>query len=161
MTLMYNKEIMKKIVKLCLHSGYRMQNSFQFDGIFFETKVYLPHLIARWIPIFSILIIYTAFSFGWGSIPYALQGELLPARARSFGAGLLGFVDNLVLFFVTKSVPSMFALLGVHGTFLLSACCASAMLIVSFFCMPETMGMTLEEIEDMYRPKSKKQLSAK
>jgi len=33
------------------------------------------------------------------------------------------------------------------------------MLLLSFFFMPETMGMTLEEIEDMYRPKSKKQLS--
>ena len=113
---------------------------------------------ARWIPIFSILLIYTAFAFGWGSMAYILQGELLPARARSFGSGLLGFLDNLVLFFVTKSVPAMFATLGVHGTFLLSACCASGMLIVSFFCMPETTGMTLEEIEDMYRPKSKKEL---
>ena len=131
----------------CIYNSYVHQVAF------------LDFLIARWIPIFSILIIYTAFSFGWGSIPYGLQGELLPARARSFGAGLLGFVDNLVLFFVTKSVPSMFALLGVHGTFLLSACCATGMLLLSFFFMPETMGMTLEEIEDMYRPKSKKQLS--
>ena len=88
------------------------------------------------------------------------QGELLPARARSFGSGLLGFLDNLVLFFVTKSVPAMFEALGVHGTFLLSACCASFMLIVSFFCMPETSGMSLEEIEDMYRPKDKKQLAS-
>ena len=117
------------------------------------TRWHFFFLIARWIPIFAILLIYTAFSFGWGSIPYALQGELLPARARSFGAGLLGFVDNLVLFFVTKSVPSLFVLLGVHGTFLLSAGCALAMLLLSVFFMPETMGMTLEEIENMFRSK--------
>ena len=29
--------------------------------------------MARWIPIFSILILYTGFSFGYGSIPYMFQ----------------------------------------------------------------------------------------
>ena len=29
--------------------------------------------VARWLPIFSILVIYTSFSFGWGSLPYVLQ----------------------------------------------------------------------------------------
>merc|ERR1711879_348521 len=127
---------------------------------FNQTKLLTNNFpVARWIPIFSIIVIYTSFSFGWGSLPYVLQGELLPARARSFGSGLLGFLDNLVLFFVTKSVPAMFETLGVHGTFLLSASCATFMLIVSFFCMPETSGMSLEEIEDMYRSKHKKQLA--
>ena len=29
--------------------------------------------MARWIPIFSILIIYTGFSFGYASLPYIFQ----------------------------------------------------------------------------------------
>ena len=29
--------------------------------------------IAKWIPIFSILIVYTGFSFGYGSTPFMLQ----------------------------------------------------------------------------------------
>ena len=29
--------------------------------------------VARWIPILALMIIYTAFSFGYGSIPYILQ----------------------------------------------------------------------------------------
>ena len=33
--------------------------------------------ITRWIPIFSIMMIYTAFSFGFGAIPYMLQVSVM------------------------------------------------------------------------------------
>lgn len=56
-------------------------------------------------------------------------------------------------------VPTFNELLGVHGAFLMYACICGAVVIVSFFCMPETSGMSLEEIEDMYRPKNKKKMS--
>ena len=32
------KKIMKKLVKLCLHLGYIVHNSFHFDDIFFHGK---------------------------------------------------------------------------------------------------------------------------
>ena len=87
-------------------------------------------------------------------IPF--QGELLPAHARSIGSGLVGFMENVGLFFSCKLVPTWFELLGIHGAYIMYSAICLAVAILSFFFMPETLGRSLEEIEDMYRPKSKK-----
>ena len=77
----------------------------------------------------------------------------MPTKARSLGIGILGLLSSLVSFGIVKSVPTMFYALGVHGTFLMCALFTIALLIFNFFYMPETSGLTLEEIEDMYRVK--------
>ena len=80
------------------------------------------------------------------------KGELLPAHARSLGCGLLGIMDNLSMFVSTKMVPTWFELLGIHGTFFMYSSVIIFVAILSYFFMPETSGMSLEEIEEMYRP---------
>ena len=83
----------------------------------------------------------------------------MPTKARSLGIGILGLLSSLVSFGIVKSVPTMFYTLGVHGTFLMCAGFTIGLLIFSFFYMPETSGLTLEEIEDMYRVKKCKKVS--
>ena len=85
------------------------------------------------------------------SIIIAFQGELLPVKARSLGIGVLGFIESLISFGFVKSITKMFDTLGIHGTFMMCACFAISTMIFSFFFMPETFGLTLEEIEDIYR----------
>ena len=53
------KKIVQKFVKLCLHSSYEVQNSYQFDEILrFPIKVFLPKLVGyftqRHLAIFAI-----------------------------------------------------------------------------------------------------------
>ncbi len=50
---------------------------------------------SRWLPIVAILIMYVGMVSGIGSVPYALQAELLPVHARAIGSSLLGVLDNL------------------------------------------------------------------
>ena len=83
----------------------------------------------------------------------------MPTKARSLGIGILGLLSSLVSFGIVKSVPTMFYTLGVHGTFLMCACFTIGLLIFSFSYMPETSGLTLEEIEDMYRVKKCEKVS--
>ena len=52
-------------------------------------------------------------------------------------------------------VPTWFELMGIHGTFLMYSSIIFGVGLVSFFFMPETSGMTLEEIETLYRPRPK------
>ena len=107
----------------------------------------------KWIPIISILLIYTSHSFGWESSIFSFRGELLPAKGRSLGSSIIGFVSYLVAFTVIKLVPKTFEMLGVHGTFMISTGFVICELVLSFFCMPDTSELTLEAIEDMYRPR--------
>lgn len=74
------------------------------------------------------------------------------------GSALLGIIDNLSLFLSTKMVPALNEALGVHGSFMLYSFMGVCLGLFSFFTMPETSGMTLEEIEQMYKPKTKKNM---
>ena len=111
--------------------------------------------IATWIPIISIMILYSGYGLGFGGMPYQLQGELLPSNARSFGSGLLGIIDNISLFVSCKMAPTWNEILGIHGAFLMYACNCALVALICFFCMPETSTMTLEEIETMYKTEKK------
>ena len=79
----------------------------------------------------------------------------MPLHARSFGSGLLGFLDMLSAFVSVKLVPDLKILLETYGLFYLYSVCSLILAIICYFFMPETTGLSLEEIEDMYRNKSK------
>ena len=78
----------------------------------------------------------------------------MPSHARSFGSALLGILDSLSLFISCKIVPTLFERMGMHGAFFMYSAVTIFVAILSFFFMPETSGLSLEEIEDMYRPQS-------
>ena len=50
----------------------------------FEAAAYL-----NWLPIVCALFYILGFSFGFGSVPWLMMGEILPVSIRGFGAGLL------------------------------------------------------------------------
>ena len=49
-------------------------------------------------------------------------------------------------------VPTLFEILGIYGTFWMYSGIAIVVAVLSYLYMPETGGMSLEEIEEMYRP---------
>merc|ERR1711915_958821 len=124
-----------------------IQASFAWFGSYIPQQY---ESISRWIPLVAILIQYTGFGAGYGVIVYNLQGELLPSDMRSFGSGLLGIIDNFVLFLAVKMVPVLISSIGVGGMFFTYCCFVLFVLNVCFFTMPETKGLSLEDIEDYY-----------
>ena len=116
-----------------------------------ETNLVQAVPILKWTPIISVVIVYTGFSFGFGTVPYIQQGEILPAQSRSLGSGLLGLMDNIILFVATKTALTIAEAVGTSGAFYLYAGCALFSGVVAYFRMPETLGLSLEQIESMYR----------
>ena len=129
------------------------------------------------LPLVSVVLMYTGYGIGYAPIVFILQGEshpprndshclilllsphtgeLLPSDMRSLGCGLLGALDNVSVFVAVKTVPELVSGLGIHGAFLLYSCCCLANILISFFVMPETKGLTLEEIEDSYKKRERK-----
>merc|ERR1719348_1778399 len=108
------------------------------------------------LPLVSVILMYTGFGLGYGPIVYMLQGELLPSDMRSLGCGLLGVLDNISLFIAVKTVPSLISYLGIHGAFLSYSICCLTNLIICALVMPETKGLSLEEIEDFYKQRERK-----
>ena len=94
--------------------------------------------------------IYTAFAFGYGSLPYMLQGEILPPYAISIGSGLLGLCWNVSMFIATKVGPTISDVIGMHGSFYIYAGVAIGNLIFAYYTIPETFNLSLEEIGKIY-----------
>ena len=88
-----------------------------------------------------------------------LMSEILPLRARSFGCGLVGLLDNLSCMLSAKMVPTIELYMGLHGMFYMYSCVSIFVAIVCFFIIPETKDLTLEEIECMYTSSNQKKSS--
>ena len=77
----------------------------------------------------------------------------MPLHARSFGSGLLTFIDVFSCFTSVKLVPDLISALGLYGLFYLYSICCVILAVSCYFVMPETTGLSLEEIENMHRRK--------
>lgn len=87
------------------------------------------------------------YSFSLAPITWVLISEIFPNRIR--GAAVSVAVSGLWIacFLLTYTFPSMNAHLGPAKTFwVYSAICAAGFAFI-FFCVPETKGKSLEEIE--------------
>jgi len=136
-----------------LFSGSMVALALFFQAAFAWLSPYIGQEImvyARWIPMFALFLQYSGFGLGFGSIYYLLLGEILPSDMRSMGSGLLGIMNNITLFLSVKSIPTLISSIGVGGMFSLYCVLVLLTLAICFFTMPETKGMSLEDIEDFY-----------
>ena len=106
---------------------------------------------AQWTPIVCILMIYMTSAVGCYNVMFNFTGILLPSYARTFGSGLVGALDNVALVMVAKVFPSMLATFDLHGSFAIFAGCVAVSTLILWFTLPETYGLTLEDIEQFYR----------
>jgi hypothetical protein len=115
--------------------------------------------LAQWIPIIAILLIYSFSTVGYVSMVFMLTPEMLPSHARAIGCGLVGFFDNISLSLSVKMIPTMLDNIDVSGTFTVYAILTVVALVFSYFFLPETYGLSLNEIERMFRGSQKSDAS--
>ena len=115
--------------------------------------------LAQWIPIIAILLIYSFSTVGYVSMVFMLTPEMLPSHARAIGCGLVGVFDNLSLSMSVKMIPTLLDNIDVSGTFTLYAILTAVALVFSYFFLPETYGLSLDEIERMFRGSQKSNAS--
>jgi hypothetical protein len=93
-------------------------------------------------------------AFGWAiglySLPYLFGAELWPNKIRSFGGALSQCFHWLFYFAITKAAPSMLTNLHQWGAFILFIGFCMVALLYTYFMVPETAGMSLEEINQIF-----------
>ncbi|KAL7277503.1 hypothetical protein ACG7TL_008424 [Trametes sanguinea] len=105
----------------------------------------------------GIVCIYVGtFAATWGPISWVVVGEIFPLNVRAKGISLStasNWLWNWVLAFVT---PYLFnsgkgdAGLGVKMFFIWGTTCAGC-IVFTYFCIPETKGLSLEQIDLLYQ----------
>ncbi|CAH2097886.1 unnamed protein product [Euphydryas editha] len=114
-------------------------------GVLMQTNI-LP----AWVTAVLILMYCFAFMFGAGSVPYVLLAECFVPEVQSLASMILMEWVWLLNFFILGVFPFMIKFLGVHGTFYSFACFAITDIIVGLFFVPETKGLTNEQIQEAF-----------
>ncbi|KAL3476506.1 general substrate transporter [Aspergillus californicus] len=90
------------------------------------------------------------YAIGLLILPYIFVSELWPNQIRSFGAALTQFFHWWFFFGVNKGVPSLLARTNNWGAFLFFAGWCFVALVYSFCVVPETAGVPLEKLDELF-----------
>lgn len=111
----------------------------------------MPSSAVSYMALIAALGMMSAYSLGYGPLPWVLIAELIPLRARATVGGIAVFITWLLSFIVTKLFAPLSAIIGVYGCFWLFASFSALSLVYVATLLPETKGRTLEEIEYYFK----------
>jgi sugar porter (SP) family MFS transporter len=105
----------------------------------------------QWLVVGSLFVYMGAFSLSLGPVSGLIVSEIYPQRVRGVAMGLV-IVANWVSQIITAfTFPGMVASLGAPMTFSIYAAIGIAGFLFCYFFVPETKGLSLEEIERHWR----------
>ncbi|XP_037071209.1 facilitated trehalose transporter Tret1-like [Pollicipes pollicipes] len=112
---------------------------------------YVPALAAyAWLPLAALVLAVFFFCMGVGSVSWCLIGEMVPPRLSDAAGAALVFYYNVASLLSVQLFPAMLAALGLGGVFLVHAGIVSALLLVVVLAVPETRGLSLQQIEALF-----------
>lgn len=101
---------------------------------------------------FVLILVYAGgMSFGFFGLPSVMIGETQPAHVRGFACGYIYTLNDLLLGGVVKIYPWMSSNLQIHGLFFMFGISCVMCTIFVYLFLPETQGLTLQQIEDYFR----------
>ncbi|HEY8804213.1 MAG TPA: sugar porter family MFS transporter [Clostridium sp.] len=109
--------------------------------------------------VLTLTVIFLAFFQGClGTVCWLLLAEIFPTRIRGLGMGIAVFFLWTTNFFIGLLFPTMLKALGLSGSFMVFVALGVIGLIFVYNCVPETLGVSLEELEKKFKSyKSKTQ----
>ncbi|CAI6335734.1 unnamed protein product [Periconia digitata] len=92
------------------------------------------------------------FQWGWGPVCWIYVSEIPTARLRSMNVAIAAATQWLFNFVVARATPVMMVTAGRqgYGAFIIYASFCFAMFFFVWFFIPETKGMSLEKMDDLF-----------
>ncbi|CAG7826803.1 unnamed protein product [Allacma fusca] len=108
------------------------------------------HISLGWLPLTSLTVFLIAYSVGIGPLSLMMIGELLPSHIKGLASCAVLSFRWMLGFAVTKLFEDIEQDLGRDGCYwLFSVACFLGCFFV-YFCMPETKGKSLDEIQRFF-----------
>ncbi|KAK4393683.1 Sugar transporter ERD6-like 6 [Sesamum angolense] len=98
----------------------------------------------------GLLFLVLGFSIGLGGVPWIIMSEILPVSIKSLAGSVATLANWLSASVVTMTANLLFTW-SCGGTFLIYATVSALTVVFVAFCVPETKGKTLEEIQLSFR----------
>ncbi|GLJ44384.1 hypothetical protein SUGI_0930390 [Cryptomeria japonica] len=108
-----------------------------------------------WLALVGLVIYIMAFSPGMGPVPWAVNSEIYPAHLRGVCGGIAATANWVSNLLVAQSFLSLTRLLGTSGTFFLFTCLSVLALLFVFVAVPETKGLSFQEVEQLWEERAK------
>lgn len=99
------------------------------------------------VPVISLIMFVVMFNLGMQTIPLILVGELFPTDVKAFAASFADIYFCVVTTIVSKFFQFTKDEFGMHIPFMVFTVTCIFGLFFIIFCVPETKGRTLEEIQ--------------
>lgn len=103
-----------------------------------------------WLPLVSLLV-YMPFVVAIQAVVAILRSEIYPTSLRAATVSIIYIVFFLAMFAVTQLFPVMAETTGEQGVFWTYAAACLIMAVMAALLLPETRGLTLEEVDDTFR----------
>lgn len=114
-----------------------------------------------WLAVLGLVMYIAFFSPGMGSVPWAINSEIYPAKYRGRCGGIAATVNWICNLIVAQSFLSLIDALGTPITFMLFAAITFVAFLFVLAFVPETKGLTFEEIENLWEKRAKGQSKTK
>ncbi len=102
----------------------------------------------HWIALLSMFLYIACFAFSLGPIMWLMIAEIYPLRVRGIGASFATCVNWASNLLVTATFLKLVQFMGAGGTFFTYMIFSILSIIFIYYLVPETKGVTLEEIEE-------------
>ncbi|KAF2880842.1 hypothetical protein ILUMI_25331 [Ignelater luminosus] len=101
----------------------------------------------KWMPLAGMLTYIVVCSSGLGILPTLMLSELFSASIKSKALCVLHISFSIYILTISKLFQVLTSNFGLYVPFYLFSGCCFLGTIFSYYCMPETKGKTLEEIQ--------------
>lgn len=99
-----------------------------------------------------IYVFAVGFCFSYAGIPWIYCAEIFPLRIRSSAMAICTATHWILNLAIARAVPYMVSNLGKggYGTYFVFASCITLSIPFVYFFVPETKGLSLEEIDEAF-----------
>ncbi|KAF5745696.1 Polyol/monosaccharide transporter 5 [Tripterygium wilfordii] len=98
----------------------------------------------------TVLSFVSFFSIGMGPITGVYNSEIFPLKLRAQGTSMGVAVNRVTSGVLSMTFISLYKAISIGGAFFLFAGIATVAWFFFFFCLPETQGRTLEDMEGLF-----------
>jgi len=99
-----------------------------------------------WIAVVLICVYVSSFAWSWGPLGWLIPSEIFPLETRSAGQAITVSTNMLFTFLIAQVFLSMLCAFK-WGIFLFFAAWVVIMFLFTFFFIPETKGVPIEEMD--------------